>query len=549
MIQQICRITGKSFTISEKEAQYCKEHNIPFPTLCPEERKHRMYSFSNAVFLYTTQCAFSGKSILSCIPPEKGFTIYDIEIWQSDKWDPISYGREIDWNRPFLEQMAELQRAVPVPNLIVDKASIENSDYCNGVGYIKNCYLLIIGSENEECYFSSGLIRCKNVIDTVWGTDCELCYDSYHITNCYNVRHAEQSANCSDSSFLYNCRGLKNCFGCINLRNKEYCWYNEQKTEAEFRKLKAEFKSGSFQAVAEEKQKFAKFKKQFPIKYILGSQNENSTGDELNNTQNCQDCYFVNKSQDIEHGVQLNVAKDSIDFLGFGNNAELIYRCMSVGQNAYNIKFCLHTWNNIRDLEYCIYTAGSSNCFGCIGLKRKEYCILNKQYSKEEYFDLTAKIREHMRKNNTYGEFFPPSMSYCHYNESEGMTYCPLTREEASARGFSWAEEKLTVPPTHSDLPDNIAQATDEVLTKAHACIKTGKPYRLIKQELDTYRERKIPLPQVAPLERIKEKLYRNKILPLKNIQCCKCGISLTSVHNPAEELVYCEQCFENSLS
>ena len=85
---------------------------------------------------------------------------------------------------------------VPAPNLIVDKASIENSDYCNGVGYIKNCYLLIIGSENEDCFFSSGLIRCKNTIDTVWGTDCELCYDCCHVINCYNVQHSEQSANC-----------------------------------------------------------------------------------------------------------------------------------------------------------------------------------------------------------------------------------------------------------------------------------------------------------------------------------------------------------------
>lgn len=548
MQPQTCRITGKPFFISEKEVTYCKQHNIPLPTISPQERRKQMYSFSNAVFLYNTTCALSGKNILSCIPTNKGFTIYDIDEWQSDKWDPMQYAQDIDWNRPFFEQVALLQKKVPAPSLIVDKRSIENSDYCNGVDSLKNCYLLIIGSENEDCYFSSTLVRCKNVIDTAWGTDCELCYDSYQITNCYQVRHTEQSSNCSDSMFLYNCRGLKNCFGCVNLRNKEYCWYNEQLSEEEFKSRYHQFKLGSYQTVANEKKKFHEFRKNFPIKYVLGSNNESSTGDRLNNTKNCIDCFFVNDSEDIENGVQLNQAKDCVDFLGFGNNSELVYRCMSVGQNAYNMKFCLHTWNNVRDLEYCIYLSSSKDCFGCVGLKHKEYCILNKQYTKEQYFELLPKLQDHMRQHGEYGEFFPTSMSYCHYNESEGMTYEPMTREEALARGFSWAEETVTTPPPCSALPDDIHDAHDDLLKDTYLCINTGKKYRLIKQELDMYRAMHIPLPQVAPLERIKEKLFRNQIMPLQKIQCSTCHVDLTSVHNPNSETIYCEKCYENSV-
>ena len=50
-------------------------------------------------------------------------------------------------------------------------------------------------------------------------------------------------------------------------------------------------------------------------------------------------------------------------------------------------------------------------------LKRKQYSILNKQYSKEEYEKLRAHIIEDMKKNPyvdslgrvyTYGEFFSP---------------------------------------------------------------------------------------------------------------------------------------------
>ncbi len=547
MQQKICRISGNPFQVSDREEKYCLEHNIPLPEIAPQERMRQMYSFSNAVFLYNTECAATKKNILSCIPPEKGFTVYEIDEWQSDRWDPMSYGKEIDWNRPFLAQMAELQKAVPAPNLIVDKASVENSDYCNGVGYVKNCYLLIIGSEDQDCMFSSGLIRCKNTIDTLWGTDCELCYDCYQVTNCYNVRHSEQSANCSDSALVYNCRGLKHCYGCVNLRNKEYHFYNQALSKEDYEAKMATIDLGSYQTVQAEKQKFAAFKKQFPIKYLLGSQNENSTGDELNSTQNCQDCYFVNTSQDIENGVQLNKAKDCIDFTGFGNGAELIYRCMSCGQNAYNLKFCLHTWNNVRDLEYCIYTSSSSDCFGCVGLKKKQYCILNKQYSKEEYLALVEKLREHMRQTKEYGQFFPPSMSYCHYNESEGMTYCPMTKEEALARGFSWAEDKPESPAPTSTLVDNIKDADESMLGNVYICTKSGKRYRIIKQELQAYQQLKIPLPQVAPLERIKLKLYQNKILPLQDIQCSNCNQSLRSVHNPKDQPVLCQECYEKA--
>lgn len=545
MQTRICKVSGENFTISDQEERYCHTHNIPLPEISPIERMRQMYSFSNAVFLYNTQCALTKKNILTCIPPDKGFTIYDIDTWQSDTWEPMSYGRDIDWSRPLLDQIAELQKAVPAPNLIIDKASIENSDYCNGVGYVRNCYLLIIGSEDQDCMFSSGLVRCKNVIDTVWGTDCELCYDSYHITNCYNVRHAEQSSNCSDSAFIYNCRGLKHCFGCVNLRSKEYCFFNEQLTKEEYEAKMNQIDLGSYQTVEVQKKRFQEFRKNFPIKYLMGNQNENSTGDELNSTRNCQHCFFVNTSEDIENGVQLNKAKDCIDFTGFGNNAELIYRCMSCGQNAYNLKFCLHTWNNVRDLEYCIYLSGSSDCFACIGLKKKQYCILNKQYSKEEYFTLVEKLREHMRKNNEYGKFFPTSMSYCHYNESEGMTYCPMTETEAVARGCTWAPEKVDPTSVTAELPDNIKDATDSLLTNTYICSKTSKRYRLIKQELTAYRNLQVPIPRVAPLERIKEKLYQNQIKPLLSIQCSNCHKSLVSVHDPKNQPVLCQECFE----
>jgi hypothetical protein len=75
-----------------------------------------------------------------------------------------------------------------------------------------------------------------------------------------------------------------------------------------------------------------------------------------------------------------------------------------------------------------------SNCFGCISLRNKSYCILNKQYSKEEYEKLVPQIIEKMQADGERGEFFDPSLSSFGYNETVAQEYFPLTRDEASSR-------------------------------------------------------------------------------------------------------------------
>jgi len=560
--KRTCVVTGKEFIISEKQEKYCVANNIPLPDMCPEERMCQMEGMSNSVYLYNGTCDFTHKPILTPTPPDKGFTVYDIDVWNSDQWDPLDYGREIDWNRPFFEQFAELQKKVPVPSLFVAISTVVNSDFCNGVGYLKNCYLLFVSANDEDCLFSFGLFGCKNVVDTLWGTDCELCYGSFHITNCYNCRFVENCSNCSDSSFLYNCQGLKNCFGCVNLNNKEYCFYNEPYTKEEYQKKIAEVDLGSNERVKKEADKFHQFKLKFPHKHLIGKQNENSTGNYLDNTKDCHNCFFSQNIQDLENSIQIRDAKDSMDFLGFGMHAELIYRSHGCGDNAYNLKFCLSCFGNVRDLEYCIYAnSGTKDCFGCISLKRQEYCILNKKYSKEEYFALVERLKEHMRRSplrspdatfegqaGEYGSFFPPHLSYFYYNQSEGMNYFPITKEEATKRGFAWFTEKVEdFVPTYT-LPDHIRDVKDDVLHAVLRSEKSGKKYRMIKQELEFYRRMNVPPPHTSPMERIQENLKHTAILPLKTMKCSRHGETIETVYDSTKQQVYCEKCYQETI-
>ena len=83
---------------------------------------------------------------------------------------------------------------------------------------------------------------------------------------------------------------------------------------------------------------------------------------------------------------------------------------------------------------YCDACQGCKHCFGCVGLTRKEYCVFNKQYTKEAYEEIVPKIIDHMIQTGERGEFFPIELSPFAYNETEAQTYYPLTQTEAQAK-------------------------------------------------------------------------------------------------------------------
>jgi hypothetical protein len=43
-------------------------------------------------------------------------------------------------------------------------------------------------------------------------------------------------------------------------------------------------------------------------------------------------------------------------------------------------------------LVRCVGMSGCTYCFGCVGLSRKDFHILNEPYERQEYFDLSARL-------------------------------------------------------------------------------------------------------------------------------------------------------------
>ncbi|MCK9186692.1 hypothetical protein M0P48_04625, partial [Candidatus Gracilibacteria bacterium] len=272
---------------------------------------------------------------------------------------------------------------------------------------------------------------------------------------------------------------------------------------------------------------------------------ENCTGDFISNSKNCENCYDVSDSEDLKY-VQVGIqTKDLMDCSNMYVKPELSYEVLgTIG--TYNVHFCLYVFNS-SNLLYCESCYGSQNCFGCIALRNKKYCIFNKQYTQEEYERLVPKIIEQMMKTGEWGEYFPCEISPLAYNESVANEYYPLSKEEVLKLGYRWKEiEDITAPIGQAvAVPENIKDVPDDICEKVLTCGKCNKNYKIMKYELDFYRKMNLPVPKRCSNCRYFARLSLRPQRKLFDRNCSNCAEKMRSVYSKdSPEIVYCEKCY-----
>jgi len=576
-----CRQCAQKFEITAEDLAFYekvspvfagKKYPMPPPSLCPDCRAQRRLSFRNERKLYNRKCDLSGRQILSMYSPDKPYKVYDHKEWWSDKWDALSYGKNYDPTRSFFEQFHELWLAVPQMN--VRGENNLNSDYCNLTANCKNCYLVFESSNNEDCLYGYWLQKCNDCADTCFSHESTLCYECDDCYNCYNLLHSRDCNNCSDSAFLIDCTGCKNCLFCVNLHQKEYCVFNKQLTKEEYEKEKKKYLDGSSETSQKNIKKFEEFALKYPRKYAHSFNAENCTGDYIRQSKNCVNCFHAHDAEDCKYGEHVwRVSKNNMDVSTVGRGAELVYESINTAIGATHDLFCIQCWSGTADLIYCVSCFASQNCFGCVGLRHEKYCILNTQYSKEEYEKLVPKIIAQMEKTSAqredeaarpsegalglvgpkataikeWGEFFPPGLSEFGYNETVAQEQFPLSQDEALKLGFRWsdAEPAARYEGGKPDLPDNISDIKDEILKQILTCETCGKNYKIIRQELEFYRKLKLPAPRTCPDCRHAARMSHRNPNKLYSRACAKCKAPIQTTYAPDRpEKVYCEKCY-----
>src|SRR3989344_9687654 len=140
---KICQNCKTNFTIEPEDFGFYERIGVQIPSFCPEcQLKHRMV-WGISFVLNKRKCDAPGHSeeIMSRFSDQCEVPVYDHRFWWSDKWDALSYGRDVDFSRPFLEQVRELIKSVPIANLLV--VNSVNCDFCPSAADSKDCYLCI----------------------------------------------------------------------------------------------------------------------------------------------------------------------------------------------------------------------------------------------------------------------------------------------------------------------------------------------------------------------------------------------------------------------
>ena len=562
-----CRTCRKDFVVESDDISFYDKVSVPFPTLCPHCRLIRRMLWRNERAWYKRPCAATGKLVLSMYHSDIPITVYDESYWKTDAWDPFDYGREYDFSRGFFEQFRELWYEVPHPNLF-QKSNVR-SEYTNHTLDTKNCYLCASATKSEDSAYLFTVIRhMRTCFDGHQSSRCEMCYETVDSHKCSRSAFIQDCETCSDSMLLYNCRNCTNCFGCVGLRSAQYCIFNVRYSKEDYKAVMDEIYEGGRASLEEAREKFEELKLSVPRKYAAIVNAHNVSGDQIMNARNCRDCFLADDNvEECAYCYRVwNNARDGRDALIAWDGAELFCDVLSVtGQRIF---FSAYIWGG-SDMEYSYECFDCTNCFGCVGLRSKNYCIFNRPYEKEEYEVLVPRIRETMRARGEYGEFFPSEFSPFAYNETIAQDYFPLKKEEAIAAGYAWRDREprtYSVTIAASDLPGRIQDVSDSILKETIACAHGGTcedqcatAFRILPEELQFYRSMKLPLPQLCPNCRHYARVRMKTPLNLWHRDCMceqgnhghegRCSVGFETAYAPGRpEIVYCEQCYQKEI-
>jgi hypothetical protein len=561
-----CQNCKKDFTIKLEDFNFYEKIKVPPPTWCPECRlvRRMMWRNERSLFRRPNSAKSKEESIITVYHPEQKLKVYDRETWWGDSWDPCDYGVDYDFSRSFFEQFKELMDRVPHLALY-DSKSI-NSRFCNTTVEQKNGYLNSAGWSSEDCMFCNRLWRCKFTLDSYTSFSTEFCYENVYCTDCNKVFFSRESEGCLDSYFLYDCRNCSDCILCTNLRNKSYCIENVQYTREEYLSKKEALGLNTRSGIEKCKLVFKKLWAQALHKHLKLTNTVNIVGDQVADSRNGFQIF------DFRDGVENSKfaswgakgLKDSYDVgPGSGDSSELCYEGVSVGVQNSEVRFGAIVWYS-SDVWYSYMMNNCHHCFGCAEMNAKQYCIFNKQYTKEEYEKLVPQIIEQMkqitytdRKGRVYGfgEYFPPELSLFAYNETIAQDYFPISPQVASNLDFLWREYVPNIYKTTTkgqDLPDDIEDVDDSILEQVIECEITQKPFKITPDELSFYKRLSLPLPSIHPDERHNRRLKLRNPMVLRKRMCYFGDKEVDTTYLPVEyggpEKVLCESCYNKEI-
>ncbi len=487
--------------------------------------------------------------------PDKTYKVYEHSKWRSDECNAIEYGQDFDFSKTFAEQFDTLLQKVPRQNLYIQ--NVENCDFSNHESDIKNCYLTAGWHWNENCMYGTYYIKSTNCIDNYWLFDSQDSLGNIVSYNLYKCFYLQYSKDCNNCKFGIKLEGCQNCLWCVWLQNKQYCIFNKQYNKEDYEKKLEELNLSNSKKLKQFQKEFEKFAKKQPQQALNIVNSENCIWNDIFFSKNCTKSFALQEVEDSKYCFITWMGKDNTD-VSCAGVINLSYETIGWWMESYHSLFSTFSYG-CRDIIYSDNCHYSQNLFWCTGLRNKKYCIFNKQYTKDDYEKEVSKIIAHMVQTWEWGEFFPSAISPFGYNESMANQYMPLEKDEAIEQNFNRQnnEYPINVPDNMPrieahDLPeldDLNPELEKKIVNTAIICEVSGKPYRIIQQELDFYKKHWLPLPRKHQDIRYKERMKLVNSMTLCDDKCKKCETHIqTSCNAIDNKTIYCEDCYSKEF-
>lgn len=286
----------------------------------------------------------------------------------------------------FITQYESLRTTFPKPP--THSLDLEETEFAAYSYRLKHCYFCFDTVDSKDCLYCYDSVRSRDCVDTDYCVECELLYHCVDAYQSYNSIYLDYCARVYNSFYCQDCFDSHDIFGCVHLKQKQYCIYNKQYTKEEYEEKIRELLLIPADVHIK---KIKELERQYPFGSSFVSHSENSDyGNQVHYCSNCYLCFDVARSENCAYMYDTFYSKDSYD-LTYCFKAELCYQC-SDSSKIYNCDFV--DWSsNCYDSGYLYDCSDCHNCFGCAGLKHKKFCILNRQYSEEEYRKIVSEIK------------------------------------------------------------------------------------------------------------------------------------------------------------